>query len=236
MSLGRLRSWWCAAATVAVTALAAAPAFAQIPIGRPGVRPPGMTLIGARINGVVANSAAAQAGLLPGDAIIEINGVPITSMTALTSAVRSSRGQAELLVRDVHSGRLFLQFAAPTTGVLGVYVAIVPVVVYHVPFLAQPQAGGPGLGGASGAPGRMAPATGTQIDKKSLPTSRPGAAPGAAPGPQPRAATPPEPGKPQPPPPGTTPTPPQGSPPAPRPGTPPTPPSPPDKPPMPGAG
>jgi len=73
---------------------------------------------GERIEGVEPNSAAARAGLRPGDVIVAIDGRPIGNFFDIAPAVTGGGRRVTLTVR--RNGALVRVMARPRAGVLGV--------------------------------------------------------------------------------------------------------------------
>jgi S1-C subfamily serine protease len=92
----------------------------------PDPAPPGMLgiLTGPdlpEITGVMDGSPAARAGLLPGDQVVSINGVPIDDAVQLRQLIRVRRAGEKVVVRLTRDGELFevgivLQTLPPARG------------------------------------------------------------------------------------------------------------------------
>ena len=61
---------------------------------------------GLRVNAVTPNSAAARAGLEPGDVLVEANGAALESLAALDAALANSRGVLRAKVVNVRTGAI----------------------------------------------------------------------------------------------------------------------------------
>jgi S1-C subfamily serine protease len=62
------------------------------------------------IAGVQPYSAAARAGVRPGQTIVSANGTPVSSVSQLVNIVRSADGVISLIVNDPDAGRVIINY------------------------------------------------------------------------------------------------------------------------------